>query len=299
VPAPALPAATSVVLRPPAGDPDGPPEIFLVRRNERASFMAGAHVFPGGRVDEADRSADEVWCDGLAGARAAWPDLDPADAVAYHVAAVRELFEEAGVLLARDRTGRLVAEADDERTRRLRAGRRAILAGETEFAAVIRAERLRLALDELRPLGHWVTPAFEAKRFDARFFLARVPDDQLARHDAAETVGSVWMTAAGALERCRLGEISLPPPTWSTLADLARFGSLGAVLASTRDRTILRREPRYAEDRGVAMLVLPGDPLFPSPEHERVTAVHPETRFVLEARRWVATRPPSSATSPD
>jgi len=288
VTAPARPAATCVLVRPPAEASGGPPEIFLVRRHQRASFMAGAYVFPGGGVDEADRSADETWCDGLDRARAAWPDLDAAEAVAYHVAAMRELFEEAGVLLARDRAGRLVAEGDDAITARLTASRRAIHAGEIGLDAVMRGEGLRLALDALHPLAHWVTPAFEAKRFDARFFLARVPGGQLARHDAAETIGSAWMTAAAAIERCRRGEIALPPPTWSTLADLARFGSLEAALASIGDRAIFRREPRYVEDDGVPMLVLPGDPLYPAPDAERITAVHRETRFVLEDRRWRA-----------
>jgi len=292
VPAPAVPAATCVVVRPPSDAPGGPPEIFLVRRHQRASFMAGAFVFPGGRVDAADGSADETWCDGLDGARVAWADLEPIEAVASHVAALRELFEEAGILLARDRAGRFVAEGDDQMTARLTASRRAIHAGETDLRAVLRGEGLRLALDALRPLAHWVTPAFEAKRFDARFFVARLPDGQSARHDAAETIGSAWMTAAGALERCRRGEIALPPPTWSTLADLARFGSLDAVLASTLDRPIIRREPRYVEIDGVGMLVLPGDPLYPAPEAERITTVHAETRFLLEDRQWRASSVP-------
>lgn len=287
----ASPAATCVLLRPPAEAAGGPPEIFLVRRHQRASFMAGAYVFPGGRVDQADRGAEEAWCDGLDAARAHWPDLDPAEAVAYHVAALRELFEEAGVLLARDRTGRLVAEGADAVTPRLTASRRAIHAGGTNLRAVMLGEGLRLALDALLPLAHWVTPAFEAKRFDARFFVTRVPDGQSARHDAAETIDSAWMTAAVALERCRLGEIALPPPTWSTLADLARFGSLDAVLASTEHRAIVRREPQYVEEDGVAMLVLPGDPFYPAPAAERITAVHAETRFILEERRWRASRP--------
>ena len=117
-----MPAATCVVLRPSAEGAAGPPEVFLVRRHQHASFMAGACVFPGGRVDETDGSADDTWCDGLDAARAHWPDLEPAEAIAYHVAAMRELFEEAGVLLARDASGRFVTEQpDDEMTARLTA----------------------------------------------------------------------------------------------------------------------------------------------------------------------------------
>ena len=133
-------------------------------------------------------------------------------------------------------------------------------------------------------------PAVEAKRFDARFFMARVPDGQWARHDAAETTDGIWLTAEDALSRGARGEIALPPPTWSTLRDLARFDSVDAALASTRDRVIFRREPRCVEEGGVKMLLLPGDPLYPAPDAERVTHVHPETRFVLEHERWTAAR---------
>jgi len=252
--------------------------------------MAGAYVFPGGRVDDDDDAADDSWCDGLEAARAHWPDLEPAVAAAYHVAAMRELFEEAGVLVARDATGRFVAESADERTARLTASRAGIHEGRTTLRAVVTRERLRLALDALLPLAHWVTPAVEAKRFDARFFVTRVPGGQRARHDAAETIHGAWMTAADALGRGRRGEISLPPPTWSTLTDLARFDSVDAVLGSTRDRVIHRREPRFVEEHGRQMLVLPGDPLYPAPEAERLTAVHAETRFVLDGTHWRAAR---------
>lgn len=284
------PAATCVPLREPADSAGRAPEIFLVRRHQRASFMAGAYVFPGGRVDDADAGADDSWCDGLEAARARWPDLAPAVAVAYHVAAARELFEEAGVLVGRDATGRFVAESDDDQTARLAASRAGVHEGTTTLRAVIGREGLRLALDALLPLAHWVTPAVEAKRFDARFFVTRVPDGQRARHDAAETTHGAWMTAAEALERCRRAEISLPPPTWSTLADLARFNSVDAVLHSTRDRVIHRREPRFVEEHGRPMLVLPGDPLYPAPEAERITTVHAETRFVLDGTCWRAAR---------
>lgn len=281
-PVPPVPAATCVLLREGAGAP----EIFLVRRTTRASFMAGAYVFPGGRVEAADAVADASWCDGLDAARAHWPDLPAAEAVAYHVAAIREAFEEAGLLVARDGTGRYAAEAEDGRGPRLRAARAALQAGDTDLRAVVVGEGLRLALDALLPLAHWVTPSVEAKRFDARFFVARAPRRQAARHDAAETIHSAWMTAADALARCARGEITLPPPTWSTLRDLERFGTVDAALASTRDRAIFRREPRFFEEAGVRLLAVPGDPLYPAPDAERMTHVHPETRFLLEGDRW-------------
>ena len=285
-PVPPAPAATCVLLREGADAP----EIFLVRRTTRASFMAGAYVFPGGRLDAADAGADASWCDGLDAARARWPDLAPDEAVAYHVAAIREIFEEAGLLAARDGTGRFVAEENDARAARLREARAALHAGDADLRTIVAGEGLRLALDALLPLAHWVTPAVEAKRFDARFFVARAPRRQAATHDAAETIHSAWMTAADALARCARGEIALPPPTWSTLRDLARFDTVDAALASTRDRAIFRREPRFFEEGGARLLALPGDPLYPAPDAERMTHVHPETRFLLEGDGWRAAR---------
>src|SRR5262245_17445030 len=108
------PAATVIVLRDGA---DGP-EVFMVRRHQAVRFMAGAHVFPGGRVEDSDGSANATWCDGLANARAKIPGVTPESAVTFQIAAARELFEEAGVLLARDESGqyvRLMQHADHER----------------------------------------------------------------------------------------------------------------------------------------------------------------------------------------
>jgi len=252
--------------------------------------MAGAYVFPGGRVDAVDLKADSSWCDGLDEAREHWPDLDPGEAVGYHVAAMRELFEEAGVLLARTAAGDFATEADTASAARITDARAALHRGDVDLKSVVVAERLRLALDALLPLAHWVTPAVEAKRFDARFFVARVPEGQAARHDALETTHGIWMTAAEALARCHRGEIALPPPTWSTLRDLARFESVEAILASTHNRAIFRREPRLFEEDGVPMLVVPGDPLYPAPAAERMTVVHAETRFILDGDAWRASR---------
>src|SRR5207237_7560669 len=143
-PADARPAATVVVLRDcPAG-----PEVFMVRRHEGTAFMGGAHVFPGGRVDAADASADATWCDGIAHAIAQLPSVPPAEATAYHVAAARELFEEAGVLLARDRSGAFVSLAGPDHDRFKRA-RHAVHAGSTPLRAVVDMQGSRLALDAL------------------------------------------------------------------------------------------------------------------------------------------------------
>ena len=162
----------SVLLRPTAARFD----VFLVRRNDSIAFMGGAHVFPGGRVDPADRIDVETMADGAESAAARMPDLSADDAIAHHVAALRELFEEAGVLLARNKGRLITIEADSPN--RFPAHRHNLLGKAVAFPAIVRTEGLRLALDELIYFAHWVTPDIEIKRFDTRFFIARAPEGQ-------------------------------------------------------------------------------------------------------------------------
>ena len=266
----ARPASTVVLLR-----PAEPFEVFLVRRSDSIAFMGGAHVFPGGRVDATDRLDDiEATSDGMTAAVARMSDV-PADvAVAHHVAALRELFEEAGVLLARPLTARSTSQ--------LERHRRELLAGTVAFADIIRAERLRLALDELAYFAHWVTPEIETRRFDTRFFIARAPDGQTPVHDEGETSHSEWLAPLAAIEQCRSGMISLPPPTWTTLSMLSRFGSIEEVLTWARTKPIPRVQPRFERRGDQTLLFYPGDPMYPPVDGFDAA----ETRFVLENRRW-------------
>ena len=273
----ARPASTVVLLR-----PAEPVEVFLVRRSDSIAFMGGAHVFPGGRVDATDRLDDiEATSDGMTAAVARMSDV-PADvAVAHHVAALRELFEEAGVLLARPLTARSTSQ--------LERHRRELLAGTVAFADIIRAERLRLALDELAYFAHWVTPEIETRRFDTRFFIARAPDGQTPVHDEGETSHSEWLAPLAAIEQCRSGMISLPPPTWTTLSMLSRFGSIEEVLTWARTKPIPRVQPRFERRGDQTLLFYPGDPMYPPVEGFDAA----ETRFVLENRRWRPVTPDS------
>ena len=276
------PAATVLVLRDaPAGI-----EIFMVRRHAGTAFMAGADVFPGGRVDDGDRDApSERWCDGIDRAAAHLGDLRPHDAVAYHVAAVRELFEEAGILLARDRQRRFVRLSDAERHGRFTRHRRDVHSGVRSLREVIEAEGLRVALDALVPYAHWVTPPIDVRRFDTRFFIVRMPPGQTPAHDDIETTHSAWVTPAGAIARCRRGDTSLPLPTWTTLRELEAFRTVADALAWARGRRINRCEPQLVECGERKLLVLPGDPLSSEPPREPPP---PETRFELVDGRWLA-----------
>jgi 8-oxo-dGTP pyrophosphatase MutT (NUDIX family) len=273
------PAATVVVLR----DNSSGPEVFMVRRHADTAFMGGAHVFPGGRVDQADDDGDESWCDGVAHAAQQLPDLPAAAAVAYHVAAARELFEEAGVLLARDAHGAFVSLAGPADHERLKQDRTRVHGHQTTLRAVIERERLRLALDTLVLFAHWVTPPIDTRQFDTRFFMTRVPPHQTPAHDDTETTHSVWITPSAAIAQSQRGDIVLPPPTWSTIRELEPFRSVDDALAWARRRRVVSRQPLLLEQDGLRMLLAPGDPLHPDPPGDEPLV---ETRFVFVEGRW-------------
>jgi 8-oxo-dGTP pyrophosphatase MutT (NUDIX family) len=261
----------------------------MVRRHEGTAFMGGAHVFPGGRVDAGDREAaqvDESWCDGIAHATAQLAGMPEVDAVAYHVAAARELFEEAGVLLARDSRGEFVSLAGADH-RRFRQYRSEVHDGRATLRDILQRERLRLALDTMIHFAHWVTPPSDTRRFDTRFFVTRVPPHQTPAHDETETTHSSWATAAGAIAKAKANEIILPPPTWMTVREIEPFATVEEALVWARRRQVVRREPLLLEQNGQRLLVMPGDPDHPDrpdpPDRPRS-----ETRFVWTDRRWRA-----------
>jgi 8-oxo-dGTP pyrophosphatase MutT (NUDIX family) len=270
-----------VVLR----DGTGGPEVFLVRRHQSTAFMGGAHVFPGGRVDAADREApDPRWCDGI---EAAHPlgTLGRHESIAYHVAAVRELFEEAGVLLARDEHGQFASLSNPAEQERFRTYRGQVHSGLLGLRELVVTEGLRIALDALVPVAHWVTPPIDVRQFDTRFFLTRVPPQQTPVHDDAETTESVWIRPADAIAAALREELLLPIPTWTMLRELEPFTDVDRALAWARARPIVRRQPLLVERQGMRLLVLPGDPLHPDPPSEAATA---EVRFAYIDGRWRA-----------
>lgn len=231
-PVEARPAATVVLLREaPTGF-----EVFCVERSGKSSFLAGALVFPGGRLDP----EDHAW------AQAAGL---PADA-AYALAAIRETLEEAGILLADRETPALHADE-------IEAHRAAVLAG-ASLRNLLDEAGLVPAVQALVPFSRWVTPEAEAKRFDTAFFIAKAPADQPGAHDRTETVASLWATPATLLERWQNDEIAMVPPTHATLEWLAARSTLGAAL---EDAARLAHDPIRPERRtedGVPVLHLPG-----------------------------------------
>lgn len=213
------------------------------------SFVAGAHVFPGGTIDDADvLSEAAACCDGL-DAPPGFPHLDAAGGVACRIGAARELVEEAGVLLARRRdTWASSAEAEDVR-RRLDEG--------VPFEQALRDGGWRLALDALVPFAQIVTPGSEPRRFDTHFFLADLPPGAEARPAEAEADQLVWAPVTQALGGGLTGEIVLLPPTWLILMQLEAFDSTAAVLAWARSHTIERLEPRLTVTAASRQITIP------------------------------------------
>jgi len=274
------PAATVLMLR----DAACGPEVFMVRRHDAAVFMGGAYVFPGGRVDLGDSDvADTSWCDGLEAP--ALPGVASEAATAHRLAAIRELFEEAGVLLARNRRGHLLATSDPAVRHRFAAARRDLHAGATSLKDIADREGLRLALDALVPVARWITPPIDVRQFDAWFFLTRVPPDQAPAHDDLETTHGLWLTAADALTRAEARRIVLPPPTWTTLRELEPFATVDEAFAWASRRRIEPRRPLVHETGEARFLLLPGDPLNAETWHEPPPR---ETRFRFDDGRWVA-----------
>jgi 8-oxo-dGTP pyrophosphatase MutT (NUDIX family) len=257
---PIRPAATVMLVR----DGDAGIEVFTLQRTHGAVFGGGAHVFPGGRVDAVDEAAElEAICDGLSDAAASARLGIAAGGLAFWVAAIRECFEEAGVLLARPRGRPDAIRFDDEHVvARFEAARRAVYAGTLGLVELCRDEGLRLMAGEMRYVAHWVTPLGEPRRFDTRFFLAAAPAAQTPLHDDDETVASAWMRPDEALERFAARELRLMPPTVASMRFLREFDTAAAAMAAAavmeRPQVVLPRL-RFAGGAPVA-IVLPGEP---------------------------------------
>lgn len=228
---PVRPAATVMLVR---DTPDGV-EVFMLRRTNAAVFAGGMYVFPGGRVDPADGEGDE----------------------SYVVAAIRECYEEAGVLLAVDADGSTVTDghpALDHRT--------AVYDGTVDVRALAAEHGLRLATDRLAWVSHWITPKGETtRRFDTRFFVAASPAGQHSHHDDNETVASMWVRPAEALAQHQRGELQLMPPTIANLQFLEAHATVAATMAAAAEvgtPPCILPKIRISEGRMVG-IAMPGD----------------------------------------
>lgn len=216
------PGATLMLLR----EGDAGLEVLLLRRTDRASFVPGAHVFPGGAVDEIDHDP----------AYHHHADIVPAD-LAHRVAAIRESLEEAGILLARTAEGQPV-EATHPVLRDARRLRRDIETGASDLARLCRSHGLRLAVDDVVPVDRWVTPEESPVRFDARFYVAPTPPGQTAVADDREVDDARWWGPSHALDAWRADRIQLIEPTVASLELLSEFASVETAVGELRGRSV-------------------------------------------------------------
>ena len=251
-------AATVMLVR----DGDGGLEVFMLRRNLNSDFVGGAYVFPGGAVDEADRHADlDAVCIGRSDDGASQLLGIDSGGLAFWVAAIRESFEEAGVLLATTPEGDVVSFADPEVADRFTIHRKGVDSGEKRLVEVCEQEKLQLAVADIHYFSHWITPLGAPRRYDTRFFVAAAPPEQVPLHDDRETIANLWVRPDNALERCKRGELDMIFPTIKNLQAISRFERsqdlLDAAAAIAEVPTIL---PRISSDEGHGVrILLPGD----------------------------------------
>lgn len=243
----AKPSATILLVR----DGSAGLEVFMVQRHHKIDFATGAMVFPGGKLEPGDAApALRARCPGT-------DDLSD-DALAYRTGAIRETFEECGVLLAGPRgSGRLV---DADELRAIEARHRAALeAHSLELPELVEAEDLDLACDRLVPFAHWITPVFMPKRFDTHFFLVAAPPDQIAVHDGTEGVDSVWTSPRDAVAEAEAGRRTIIFPTLLNVKKLGRSDSVAGVLDTARAAPVVTVLPEIVQTDQGPMMRLPAD----------------------------------------
>ncbi|MFT4010275.1 MAG: NUDIX hydrolase [Nocardioidaceae bacterium] len=235
-PVPAKDACTVVLIRDgvgPAAANQGAVEVYLLERHLGMAFAGGCWVFPGGGVDPRDFDAEIGWAGPSAAEWARVLACDEATARALVCAAVRETFEESGVLLAGPTWDAVVGDTtgDDWET-----DRRALEGRELSFTEFLSRRGLVLRTDLLRFWGRWITPEFEPRRYDTRFFAAVLPDGQITRDVSTESASVTWIPAMDAVRGAEAGELTMLPPTLCTCMEVAEMPTAQAVLASAASR---------------------------------------------------------------
>ena len=291
-------AATVILLR--DKKPEGF-EVFLLKRHEKSSFMGGNFVYPGGRVDQNDGTLEICsFSKGMTFDKAQTilrGTSSREESFAYWIAAIRELFEEAGVLLAYDQKGNLFQKGNRDEQEKFLNYRELLQKRKISICEMAQNEKLLFALDELYYYAHWITPEARSERFDTRFFLAQYPFGQEASHDQKETTAGIWITPRKALEENLKGEVMLSPPTLKTLEDLSRFKSIDEVFCSLKGKEIQPILPILTKISDNPLIIFPWDPEYnlfkggeiPSPPNPGRPSQPDEntTRLLMKEGRWL------------
>ena len=277
-------AATVILIRP---SNSGDWEIFLARRHHNQTFMAGAYVFPGGQLEEIDndpelenyiKTADvfdpsRLLQDG---------SLSSEKARRFFIAAIRETFEEAGILLGGKTTGYFVSFRDEKVLKRFNDYRHQLNASQITLVDIARKEEISFFPDALIPYAHWITPEFEKKRFSTRFFLAELPPDQTPVADAMELTESIWVTPQKALAMHRQKEIILMPPTLKTIEELSAFRDIKELFSAAKIKIIYPILPQLTGNS----LKLPHDPEYSIDFYKRPVNLSEPSRILVENGVW-------------
>ena len=277
-------AATVILIRP---SKSGDWEIFLARRHQNQTFMAGAYVFPGGQLEEADSDPqleNYIKTADVFDPRRLLQDnsLPGEKARGFFVAAIRETFEEAGILLGGKTTGNFISFHDEEVLQRFNDYRHQLNASQITLAGIARKEEISFFPDALIPYAHWITPEFEKKRFSARFFLAKLPLGQTTVADATELTESLLVTPQEALEMHREQKIILMPPTFKTIEELSAFRDIDELFSAAKTKIIYPILPQLAGN----ILKLPHDPEYSIDAYKRPVNLCEPSRILAENGVW-------------
>lgn len=276
-------------------------EVFLLKRHEQNIFMGGNFVYPGGKLDKGDADEEIVSLStGVSHEQAGKiiGETNPeSPSIAYWIAGIRELFEEAGILLAYSRNGKLFSVGDDEKRQKFSLYRHALQAGEKTLLQIIKDEGLILALDRCFYYAHWITPEARNVRFDTRFFITRNVPNQEASPDTKETTEGVWLTPAEALQKNLRGNVALSPPTLKTLEDLSQFKTVDEVISALPGLEKPMILPILLNPKKDEVLIFPWDPeyegymngaLIQPADHGSLSGPGDNTtRLVLKDGRWL------------
>jgi 8-oxo-dGTP pyrophosphatase MutT (NUDIX family) len=277
-------AATVILIRP---SKSGDWEIFLARRHQKQAFMAGAYVFPGGQLEETDNDPQlENYiktADVFDPCRLLQDSSLPGEkALGFFIAAIRETFEEAGILLGGKTTGNFVSFHDEKVLKRFNDYRRELNSSQITLEEIARKENIFLFPDTLIPYSHWITPEFEKKRFNTRFFLAKLPPGQTPLADAMELTESLWVTPQKALEMHRQKEIILMPPTLKTIEELSAFRNIDELFSAAKTKIIYPILPQLTGNS----LKLPHDPEYSIDAYKRPLNPNEPSRILVENGVW-------------
>jgi len=250
------PAATLILVR----DASHGMEVLLAKRTHLANFAGGAHVFPGGAVDKADASPElATFASGIDDAEASKRLGIEEGGLGYWIAAIRECFEEAGLLFAHAHDDVLV-DIDGHAASHFDTARKSLAAGEATLLHLLQSNNLRLATDRLHYFSHWITQAGRPRRYDTRFFLAEAPARQTPSHDGEELVNHLWIRPEEAIERGNRGELNLMFPTLKTLESLSKLRDVATAVEHARSlRVMPPMSPRAGMGRDGKKLLVSGD----------------------------------------